>query len=260
MTLEDLKNKPLVEAIFEIKWYTEQQPLLGGDPNSQLILGRLFDRINSQYPLYEQLPFVSIPEQMAEGIVKHRFKSEQGWPLVQLGTGILTVNDTENYVWQDFKNRIIEVVNNLYIVHPSKEKFRPRNLILKYIDAIDLNLKEEDFYKFLKNKMKLELNLNPLLFERSQVSNNPVQLDIQFAFDAYKPKGVVNFRIIKGQKLNNKQNITSDALIWETTIQSIEPDIPEIPIKLGKWLEEAHAVCHNWFFTLVDGDLLRSFE
>ncbi|MBD2346257.1 TIGR04255 family protein [Anabaena subtropica] len=260
MALENLTNKPLVEAIFEIRWYTEQPPFIGGDPNTQLILGRLFDRINENYPIYEQLPFASIPEQMAEGIVKHRFKSEKGWPLVQLGNGILTVNDTENYIWQDFKKRIIDVVDNLYIVHPSKDKFRPRYLILKYIDAIDLDLKENEFYEFLKNKMKIELNFSPLLFEKTLVTNNPIQLDLQFAFPAENPKGIVNFRIVKGQKFDNQRNLASDALIWETTIQSTDPDIPEIPSNLDKWLENAHSVCHNWFFTLVDGDLLRRFE
>ena len=260
MTLENLTNKPLVEAIFEIRWYVEQPQLIGGDPNTQLILGRLFDRINENYPIYEQLPFASIPEQMAEGIIKHRFKSDKGWPLVQLGNGVLTVNDTENYIWQDFKKRIIEVVDNLYIVHPSKDKFHPNHLILKYVDAIDLNLKENEFYEFLKNKMKIELNLNPLLFEKTLVKNNPLQLDLQFAFNSENPKGIVNFRIVKGQKFDNQTNLASDALIWEITIQSIAPDLPEIPANLDKWLEKSHSVCHNWFFTLVDGDLLRSFK
>lgn len=260
MTLDNIKNKPLVEAIFEIKWYTEEQTPLGIEPNSQLILGRLFDRINSNYPMYEQLPFAAIPEQMVEGLVRHRFKSEKGWPLVQLGTGILTLNDTENYTWKDFKPRAIDVVNNLYIVHPKKEKFRTRNLSLKYIDAIELSPDEIDVYQFLKDEMNLNLSLNPLLFEKTLVNQHPMQLDLQFAFQSEKPKGILNFRIAKGQKVDNKQNVTTDALIWETTIQSNEHDLPEIPLSLSTWLEEAHSVAHNWFFTLVEGDLLRSFE
>jgi uncharacterized protein (TIGR04255 family) len=260
MVLEKLKNKPLVEAIFEIRWYTEQQTQFGVDPNSQLILGRLFDRINSDYPTYEQLPFAAIPEQMVEGLIKHRFRSGDGWPLVQFGTGILTVNDTENYVWKDFKQRVIDVVDNLYIVHPNKEKFRTKNLILKYVNATDLNLNDSDVYDFLREKIKFNLSLNSLLFEKTSVNGNPIQLDLQFAFKSNQPKGVMNFRIIKGQKIDNQENATSDVLVWETTIQSNEPDIPEIPLNLNKWLDEAHAVAHNWFFTLVDGDLLRSFE
>lgn len=257
MTLEILKNKPLVEAIFEIRWYLEQANI---DPNNQLLLGRLFDRINTEYPVYEQLPFAAIPEQMVEGLVRHRFRSENGWPLVQLGSGVLTLNDTENYIWKDFHRRVINVVNNLYVVHPNKQKFRTRNLTLKYIDAIDVNLNEAEVYEFLREKMKLNLSLNPALFEKSSVEQNPMQLDLQFAFKSNKPKGILNFRMAKGEKIDNQENTTKDVLIWETTIQSNESDLPEIPLNLGQWLEEAHSVAHDWFFTLVEGDLLRSFE
>lgn len=259
MTLENLKNKPLVEAIFEIRWQIEQQNQPTVDSNTQFILGRLFDRISSEYPIYEQLPSSVVPDNMAEGLVKHRIRSNKGWPLVQLGTGILTVNDTENYGWLDFKKRIIDVVNQLYIVHPNQDKFSPRQLILKYVDAVDLQ-SGEDVYKFLEDKMKFNLSLNPLLFNKTLVDENPIQFDLQFAFKSTKPKGSVNFRLFKGQKVNNQGNEITEALIWETTIQSFESELPEIPLHLDKWLENAHSVAHDWFFTLIEGDLQRSFE
>ncbi|MDJ0616064.1 MAG: TIGR04255 family protein [Calothrix sp. MO_192.B10] len=259
MTLENLKNKPLIEAIFDIRWYIKQQNQRSIDPNTPLILGRLFDRINSEYPKYEQLPSSVVPDNMAEGLVKHRFRSEKDWPLVQLGTGILTVNDTENYQWKVFKKRIIDVVNQLYIIHPSNEKFTPRQVLLKYIDAVDLEF-EENVYKFLQDKMKINLSLNPSLFEKNLIDANPIQFDLQFAFKSSKPKGTVNFRLFKGQKANNQDKETTDALIWETTIQSLESDVPQIPFHLDTWLEDAHSVAHDWFFTLIEGDLLRRFE
>lgn len=37
MTLENLKNKPLVEAIFEIRWYVDQQNPLSINSNTQFI-------------------------------------------------------------------------------------------------------------------------------------------------------------------------------------------------------------------------------
>ena len=196
---------------------------------------------------------------MAEGLVKHRFKSKKGWPLIQLGTGILTVNDTENYGWIDFKNRIVDAVNKLYIVHPSQEEFRPIQLMLKYVDVVDLQ-SDEDVYKFLEEKMKINLSLNPLLFKKTLVEESPIQFDLQFAFKSTKPNGGVNFRLFKGQKLNNQNNEVTEALIWETTIQSLQSDIPKIPLHLDTWLEDAHSVAHDWFFTLIEGDLQRRFE
>lgn len=262
MTLEKLKNPPLVEAIFEIRWYREKQEKSPLTPSTQLILGRLFDKLKSNYPKYEQLPSASIPEQMSEGIVGHQFRSENGWPLVQLGTGVLTVNDTENYIWPDFNKRIIDVVERLYLVYPNPEKFKTQSLVLRYINAIDLNLENNaGIYEFLKEKMKVNLSINNSLFEKTSANSNPVGLDLQFAFSCDRPKGVLKFRISKAQKLEEDKTITSDVLILEATVESNERDLKfEIPSNLHQWLEEAHLVAHNWFFTLVEGDLLRRFE
>lgn len=108
--------------------------------------------------------------------------------------------------------------------------------------------------------MKLNLSLNPLLFQKTLVEESPIQFDLQFAFKSTKPKGAVNFRLFKAQKINEQNNEVTEALIWETTIESLKSDIPEIPLHLDRWLEDAHSVVHDWFFTLIEGDLRRSFE
>ena len=66
MSRKDLKNKPLVEAILEIRWHLVQPPvtvqgpaqmmLPAADPHYRLLLGRLFDRLQKEYPVHEQLP------------------------------------------------------------------------------------------------------------------------------------------------------------------------------------------------------------
>ena len=107
--------------------------------------------------------------------------------------------------------------------------------------------------------MQLNLSLNNLLFQDTPINRKPIQLDLNLSFNCDKPKGFINFRLLKGQKTDDTE-IISDAIIWEITIQSNEDNISDIPSQLGQWLEEAHSVSHNWFFTLVEGDLLRSFE
>jgi uncharacterized protein (TIGR04255 family) len=257
--VEHLANKPLIEAIFEIRWQINQSSQFPPEANTQLILGRLFDRLKTNYPHYEPLPFANVPEMMAEGLVKHRFKSEKVWPLVQLGTGILTVNDTEGYLWNDFKPRVINVVRQLHDSVPNQEEFKTKNLMLKYVDAIDINT-EEDIYTFLREKMQLNISLNAALFKNTYLKKKPIQLDFTLSFECEKPKGILNFRIFQGKKTDETGKIISDALIWEITIQSNENDLPDIPTQLDQWLEEAHDVTHNWFFTLVDGELLRRFQ
>ena len=47
-----LENKPLVEAIFELRWALEaQQPGIALDPGFRIFLGRYYDRVRAEYQI-----------------------------------------------------------------------------------------------------------------------------------------------------------------------------------------------------------------
>jgi uncharacterized protein (TIGR04255 family) len=100
-----LPRKPLVEAIFELRWALQKQPDGQAiDPGFQIFLGRFYDKVSSDFPESENLDAALVPEMMTPYIVRNRFrKTKGGWPLVQVGTGILSVNDTEGYDWSTFR-------------------------------------------------------------------------------------------------------------------------------------------------------------
>jgi uncharacterized protein (TIGR04255 family) len=251
---ETLKNPPLVEAIFEIKWQLrESGPGFVHDPHYNLLVGRLYDRLAQRYPFHEPLPSASIPADMIAGVVQHRFrKAADGWPVVQLGPGVFTVNDTQNYSWEDFKARILEGVIALFDVYP--ETLTIQNLILRYVNAIDFDFSKEDVFVFLKEQMKIGISLYPFLFEEPSVQRAPESYDCRFTFGCTRPKATINLRFARGKKQGN------DALFWETFVTTSSDDIPEMPVALGTWLGDAHDILEDWFFKLVKGDLLRSFE
>ena len=60
-----LKNKPLAEAIFELRWEL-QEPAQGMkvDPHYKILIGVMYDKV------------------------------EDEWPLIKIGPGIITLNDT----------------------------------------------------------------------------------------------------------------------------------------------------------------------
>ncbi|MCD6239350.1 MAG: TIGR04255 family protein [Thermotogae bacterium] len=92
-----LKNKPLVEAIFEFRWKL-QEPSIGVkiDPHYKILIGRMYDRVKDEYPFHEQLPAATMPDEIAGYVVQHRFRKDKDkWPLIQIGPGIITLNDTE---------------------------------------------------------------------------------------------------------------------------------------------------------------------
>jgi len=82
-----LVNKPLVEAIFELRWQLKSiEAGLPQDPGFRIALGRFYDRVAADYPIPVDLPTVQVPEDMAAYAVRHQFRAKKdGWPVTQLG-------------------------------------------------------------------------------------------------------------------------------------------------------------------------------
>ena len=257
MVRKILRNKPLVEAIFELRWNLQgPAPGIKVDPHYKLIIGRIYDKLNGEYPFHEQLPAAAMPDEIAGYIVQHRFRKDKDkWPLIQIGPGIVTVNDTEGYVWEDFERRIIQAVNTLFEVYSeSKDNLKVNRLLLRYIDAIAFDFKEDGIFSFLREQMKTKIELYQNLFEDTGVGKPPIGLDLRFSFASTEPKGAIHLRFARGKRKE------SDALIWETMVESASADIPEVQNAIADWTKEAHFLTDDWFFKLIEGELLRRFE
>jgi len=257
MPKKDLKNKPLVEAILELKWALSAPVTAGmeGDPHYRLLLGRFSERVENDYPFHEPLPTSQIPDAMAAHMVQHRFRIGDGkWPLVQIGPGIMTVNETDGYTWDDFKDRCLKAVKDLFDAHPAKQKFVVQDLTLRYIDAVEVDFTRESVFKFLEEKMKTKISLSDSLFGGGRVNGNPAAFNWQASFPHDDPGGVVTLRFAVGQR-NGKPS-----LIWETLVQAVPGRIPAIPDGFSTWLGKAHDLTDDWFFKLIDGDLERRFS
>lgn len=255
----DLKNKPLIEAIFELRW--ELQLLtptpVKVDPKYKLLIGRLYDKLQKDYPFHEQLPAAGMPDEIAGYVVQHRFRKEKDkWPLIQIGPGIITVNDTEGYKWGDFEKIINKAVSALFEAYPdSISTLKVNRLLLRYIDAIPFDFEKGDISDFLKKQLKTEVNLYQKLFENTGVEKLPLGFDLKFNFASTKPKGTVYLRFGRGRKKEGP-----DVLMWETMVQSASEDIPRVKDRIVEWAEEAHNLTNDWFFKLIEGPLLGRFK
>ncbi len=253
---KELKNKPLVETILEIRWKLKGNPPAPQiDPHYKLLLGRLFDRILDEYPEHEQLPTANIPDGMANHVVQHRFRiAANSWPLIQIGPGIFTVNSTSDYKWVDFRPRVLSAINKLYDAHPKVDDLNISNIILRYIDAVDFDYNKNNSFDFLKDNLKLNISLPKNLFKDTNIEEKPNSLTWQSSFRTKKPKGIINIRFATGKKKN------IPAIIWETTVESIGDDSPEMPKDFEKWLDAAHDITDDWFFKMIEGELERRFS
>ena len=264
MSRKDLKNKPLIEAILEIKWYLTRPDKVPGlaqmlmpavDPHYRLLLGRLFDRFQKDYPVHEQLPTATLPDEIVGQFVQHRFRvAKDEWPLVQVGPGVFTVNDTQHYTWSDFQQRANQAVARLYDAHPNVSELRVQSLALRYIDAVEYNYEEEDAFEFLREKLKVATNLPPSLFGETGVENRPKSFSWQATFQCSKPSGSVHVSFATGRKEDKP------AIVWETTVQSAGNELPLMPDGFASWLNAAHEITDDWFFKLIEGELERRFE
>ncbi len=251
-----LKNKPLIEAIFELKW--ELKKIGEGiaiDPHYKILVGSLYSKLKDEYPYHEMLPAASIPDDIAGHVIQHRFRTGKNqWPLVQIGPGILTVNDTAGYIWEEFGSKVINAVKALYETYPESDNLKINSLLLRYIDAVEFDYNEHNIYDFLADKMKTTIRPYSELFKETSVDSSPLSFDWRFSFTCKRPDGIIHLRFMRGKKMS------SDALIWETMVQSTNEQISQMPEKIAEWLNDAHNLTDDWFFKLIEGDLEGRFE
>jgi uncharacterized protein (TIGR04255 family) len=188
-------------------------------------------------------------------VVQHRFrKSAKGWPLVQLGPGILTINSTAEYIWDDFRARALSAVNRFNAAHPKIADLKITNVTLRYIDAVEFDHSQESVYDFLRDKLKVSVELPTNLFDNTGVEKRPSTFAWQSAFKCSSPKGLVTIRFATGQKDGKP------AILWETMVQSSEGDVPTMPAGFEAWIDAAHTITDDWFFKLIEGELERRFS
>jgi len=173
---------------------------------------------------------------------------------IQIGPGMFTVNSTADYTWDDFRPRVLSAVNALYEAHPKVAELQISNLTLRYIDAIDFDYMEHNAFTFIQENLKAQFSLSEELFSGTNVSNKPCGFTWQTSFQCERPLGRITLRFAAGQK----QNIPS--IIWETIVESAGDDIPKMPAEFEEWIDLAHDLTHNWFFKMIDGELLRRFK
>ncbi len=240
----------MIEAIVEIRWGKDSEP----DPGFQVIVGRLYERLQGDYPEIEDLPIVQVPPAMTIHMVRHRFRRlKGGWPLVQIGPGILTINETEAYRWDRFSTRVKSALVKLYEAHPSRENISISQLLMRYINAVELDYLSQDLTTFLSKKMRTKISIPRELFQQTAVKDKPHGLGLQLTFPTDMPRGALHVSFRTGRKKDKP------ALIWELQMRSVSAEIAEMPTGFDAWLEAAHGLVEQWFFEIAKGELLESF-
>ena len=244
-----LPNAPLAEALFEMKWGEERD----GDSRYPVIVGRLHALMKEQYKVITNLPINQVPVNLTMHFVRHQLRpAENAWPVVQIGPGVLTVNETKNYRWENFKPQVINAVNNLYQLSREFGPLPLRSLLLRYINVFSLETVGRNSLEFLSRELKTNIKLPDVLFEQG-VEEHPLNMQFQIAFPSKQPLGVVQMQLGSGTSQDRP------AFLWDLRLLSIDADLPRMPDNFSGWLESSHDLIEKWFFALSEGNLLDSF-
>jgi uncharacterized protein (TIGR04255 family) len=250
-----LANKPLVEAVFELRWKPDDDHSKNSIA-SHMLTGRYYDKSRSQYPVAEELPAAMLPIQMIPHVVRHRFRAAPSqWPLTQLGLGVLSVNDAVGYDWNSFRQMVSDAVNAVYSSFPVEiAAFTPTQLELRYINLLPFEFTEGGVLQFLKGKLHISIALDDNAFRSKHAVSSENDVTFSITVKLKEPLSTATMACACGE------NDGKRGIIWHISIRTEANHVPQSPEDVILWTTAAHSVVEDWFFTLSRGDLLKSFE
>jgi len=261
VTPRDLPRKPLVEAIFELRWTLQEvQPGVQHDPAFRFLLGRFYDKVRREFPFVQDLPATQVPEEIAAYTVRHQFRPRaEAWPVLQLGPGVLTVNETKAYTWDAFSKHVARAIEALFEAYPRdlasvSSPLKPVEVKLRYINVVKYQPAEMPPLTFLRERLHIHIDVDDPAFRATQkvTSANAASLNLTIPLEDLPGAGAV--LVATGQQNG------SSIVRWETIIASSGAQAPHALTGLASWLEKAHAIAEEWFFTLARGQLLEEFS
>jgi uncharacterized protein (TIGR04255 family) len=267
-----LKSNPLAEAWLEIRW--KLQPVLemsqaGGappfkrDPGFPFALGVFYESIKERFGHRQGLLPSQIPSEMVPYVVHHQFRAaENGWPLLQLGPGVATANFSDPYTWDDFRDVVLYLRTKVLNAYAETE-IETQSVALRYRNAVSFEYGSSNLLGFLEQNLNTSIALPPHIPGNVSSAPQPSSASIVLTFNLLEPKGVGTLRFATG--IRGKGNPGADGeevLVWQLEVASTDNDAPELTDEdsFADWLESAHAVIHEWFFSLIDGPLRRMYE
>ncbi len=248
---------PLIETIFELRWEieTDRDSPRMRDPSYPMMYGSLYERLKKDLPLIEDLPSTQAHPEATSFIPRHRMrKAKESYPLVQIGPGIITVNESKSYSWKGFSSLVLRVIGCIEELFPSE--ILPLNFMkaeLRYVNAVRFDLARENPLSFLHDKLHIRIEMDDGLFEKNRLNHRPNAVGLNIAYALEKPLG--NLAI----SANLGQFEGKPALIQQTLVQSFGDLTPADHAGFALWLEDAHITAENVFQVFSRGELMQRY-
>nr|MDO8086475.1 TIGR04255 family protein [Candidatus Sigynarchaeum springense] len=241
---EVLKNPPIIEALLEIKWKVGQNRNGFIDEAFKFFPGLFSEKIRESYPIIESLDHLKVPDEINPYLPRFRFrKTNEGYPLVQIGPGILTVNLDKDFSQEKFFKTCVEVLDVLFnLLHD----LRVIELSIHYIDAFDFTF-ESDPFKFLDEKLQTHFNFSPQLFEVTEIKPIAVKFSLMASYRVENPRGYFTCQLRDGIRKSDNAKL----LLMDSIFRSLEGELPKNE-GIHDWIKEGDEVIHKWFYKMIE--------
>jgi len=251
-----LTKPPILEAIFEMRWELAPVPnsQVRRDPAYPLLYGRLYDRFKKDYAIVEDLPSVQAHPDASPYVVRHRMrKAADKWPLVQVGPGVITINEGKEYSWDKFREEIVRIFEAFTDFYPASTF--PLNVVkteLRFINGIEMGDNENPL-QFLAEKLHTKVELDPALFTQNKITPAPEGVTFNAGFNIQQPIGKAMLGIGSGEIMDKP------AMLQQMLLHSVGESAPQDLGSLDPWLDSMHRIAKNWFETLCRGEVMKRF-
>lgn len=246
--MSKLLKAPLQEVILEVKWQLQPDVQLGllVDSEFAFALGRFQSTIEKNFPLRISRHPEGMPMHLLSYQPAYQFrKSADEWPVIQLGPGFLTINDTEKtYTWdENFFPLIKQTIADLAQAYKNEIKFRAFSL--RYIDAVlTKDYPQSDFHSFFQANINFD-------FSNSFHPNGKLE---GFSFDQFfASDGGSNLQVSFSSGLS-KENMPM--FIWQIAVH--KEDNYSIESLLSS-ISDAHQTSSSKFKGICKDEFYASF-
>lgn len=241
--MSKLPNAPLIEVIFEIRWQiTNQNDIV----EFQYLHGDLYSQLKKDFPIRENLLPPEMPIDALRGVPVFRFRKEKnGYPLYQLGPGLLTINITDdNYYWDKFEKQINDILDSFVNVYPrsSKLKFIPS---LAYVDFFELNTPPNNPLDFINQNLNIKI-------EQSFINEPLENKGLNFLLNYKMEQDLLSLDIKSGQYNKIPGLVLQSKFIGENNVYSRE--------SLTNWINHSHKILSEVFKNIIKEDLYKTFK
>ncbi len=242
--MSNLPNAPLIEVVLELRWQITNKNDL---TKIQYLYGDIYNELKHKYPYREVVQPMEVPVEILINHPVHRYRSEEsGYPLIQIGPGLITQNmDRYTYGWEFFLESSIELISSFIKIFPlQKHEYLIPSLL--FIDFFPFNFENSDVYEYINEKFNLS-------YSQSFIDNhsNPKNLNLGFYYDI--PLGELSVNFLRGKNLSHDDGIILQSRIGGSSSFSEKEE-------LTTWIKDAHEVCSDLFKRLTEGELYKSFS